>query len=150
MIKNNLPYLLAPIPIILLILALCVWIYFSPEQMINGQYDNAPDRAVVILIFVTPIIIYPSLVATVFIQSLVMKIIHQENIKGCILVGIISSIPLALFIANATNVPQFGESLLQASIYSIGINATISCTILIIFLKLTKLFANKSANATKC
>ena len=148
--KDNIPIALAPLPLIVILLVLCYWIIISPEDSINGKNDNAPDRAATALIIWIPIIIYPLMVISIFIQSLIMKVIHQTNIIGCIFVGSISIIPVAIFLAKVTHAPEFGESLPKAIIYSIGMLSIMSCMTLLTFLGIKKITDNQSMHAKKC
>jgi hypothetical protein len=75
MLKRISPVFLAPIPFLLLVAGICIWVFISPEELIDGRADNAPDRAAIILLMLLPIIIYPIMVAGVAIQATIMQFI---------------------------------------------------------------------------
>ena len=140
MIKRIAPFLLAPIPFLFVAIGLCIWIIVTPENLIDGRPDNAPDRAAVILLIFIPIILYPVMIAGVMVQSKIMKLIHQVNIKGCFSVGILSIIPLAIFCGIIMCEPQFGESVVKSIAYSIAFLSSVSCFTLLIYLGIRKVF----------
>jgi hypothetical protein len=148
MIKRYLPIALAPIPLVVVFLSFCLWVIISPENLIDGKPDNAPDRAAMFLIIATPFIIYPLMVIFVLIQSLIMKAIRLTNILGCIVVGTASAIPIAILFVKIIHASKSGESLTKAIVYCVGLTALASCMTLFTFLGIKKLTANKKLHQT--
>ena len=143
MIKRILPFVLAPIPFILVLVGLCIYIIVTPE-LIDGRPDNAPGRASMLLLMLIPTILYPIMLMSVLVQSWLMKLIKNTRVSGCILVGTVASIPASLLFGRMFYAPEFGESLIKSILYSFGVCSITACGMLLIVTGIKKLIANQS------
>ena len=139
MIKRITPFVIAPIPFILVLVGLCIYVIVTPEEFIDGRPDNAPDRASILLLMFIPTILYPAMLASVSIQSWVMRLIKNTRVSGCILVGTVTSIPISLLFGKIFCAPEFGESLIKATLYSFGVCSITACGMLLIVIGIKKI-----------
>ncbi len=110
--KNKIiPLILGPIPIVVVFVIVCVWIIFSPVDIIDGKSDNAPHRAAMILVFLMPFI-YLLFLIVLTLQVKVTRLFNRSKFSDHIFASMISAIFISCGNAYIIFEPKFNESFL--------------------------------------
>ena len=110
--RNILSWLLAPSPIILIILVGCAYVLLSSPDVINGEIDNAPMRAALIHIVLIPFLFYPGSLLLFSVQILIARKLKGKFKKNIVISLLAVSFAVAALFAAGIYQPKFGESFL--------------------------------------
>jgi hypothetical protein len=110
--RKILAFILAPSPVITVLLLLCLCVLLSPVQIIDGKADNAPYRAAMIIPIMIPFFFYPALLIMFALQTFLTKRIKVIRLRGHLFSGIAISILVSALLAARTYAPHLNESFL--------------------------------------